>query len=65
MTKAESWGEDVAEFPSNYHQIFAVRFHSFDEASDSTHPDAFDRICERTSVLSLWQFTQSGKNRKN
>ena len=29
------------------------RFHLFDEAPESTHPDAFDKICERTSVLSI------------
>ena len=55
----------LQEFPSNYHPDLAVRFHLFDEAPDSTHPDAFDRICERTSVLSLLgQFTQSGENRE-
>jgi len=65
MTKAESWGEDVAGVAEQLSPGLAVRFHLFDEAPDSTHPDAFDRTCERTSVLSLLgQFIQSGKNRE-
>ena len=65
IIKAESWGEDVAGIAEQLSPGLAVRFHLFDEAPDSTHPDAFDRICERTSVLSfLGQFTQSGKSRE-
>ena len=53
ITKAESWGEDIAAIAEQISPGENFRFHLFDEAPESTHPDAFDRICERTSVLSV------------
>ena len=53
ITKAESWGEDITGIAEQICPKENFRFHLFDEAPESTHPDAFDRICERTSVLSL------------
>ena len=65
ITKAESWGEDVAGITEQLSPGLTFRFHLFDEAPDNRHPDAFDRICERTSVLSLLgQFTQAGKGQE-
>ena len=52
ITKAESWG-DITGIAEQICPKENFRFHLFDEAPESTHPDAFDRICERTSVLSL------------
>ena len=53
ISKAESWGEDIAGIVEQICPEENFRFHLFDETPVSTHPDAFDRICERSSVLSL------------
>ena len=53
ITRAEYLGEDIAGIAEKICPERNFRFHLFDEAPESTHPDAFDRICERTSVLSL------------
>ena len=53
ISKAESWAEDVAGIVEQICPEENFRFHLFDETPVSTHPDAFDRICERSSVLSL------------
>ena len=53
ITKAESWGEDVTGFGEQLFPQVNIHFHLFDEAPIRTHPDAFDRNCERASVLSL------------
>ena len=64
MTKAESWGEDVTGIAEHLSPDISFHFHLFDEGTDSSHPDAFERICERISVLShLGQFAQSGNGR--
>ena len=53
ITKAESWAEDITGIAEQICPDVNFRFHLFDEAPESTHPDAFDKICERTSVLSI------------
>ena len=53
ITKAESWAEDITGIAEQICPKENFRFHLFDEAPESTHPDAFDKICERTSVLSI------------
>ena len=53
ITKAELWGEDVAGITEQLLPEASIRLHLFDETPDSSHPDAFERMCERVSVLSL------------
>tara|TARA_A100001015_G_C14662507_1_gene583588 strand:+ start:60 stop:641 length:582 start_codon:yes stop_codon:yes gene_type:complete len=53
ISKAESWGEDIAAFVEQLMPEINLRLHLFDEAPVDDHPDAFERNCERASVLSL------------
>ena len=53
ITKAELWGEDVAGITEQLLPEASIRLHLFDEMPDSSHPDSFERMCERVSVLSL------------
>lgn len=52
IPKAEEWGEDVASFLENLKPDLGIEFHLFDCAPASNHPDAFDKICDRLTVLS-------------
>ena len=52
IPKAEEWGEDVASFLENLKPDLEIEFHLFDCAPESNHPDAFDKICDRLTVLS-------------
>ena len=52
MPKAEEWGEDIAVFIENLQTKGKVEFYLFDNAPKSNHPDAFDKICDRSTVLS-------------
>lgn len=62
ITKAESWGEDVVGIADQLFSNLTIHFHLFDEAPDTTHPDAFDRNCERVSTLSLLTEFAEGKS---
>lgn len=53
IPKAEEWGEDTASLLEEINPSKKIHFHIFDHAPDSSHPDAFDRICERLTVLSI------------
>ena len=52
IPKAEEWGEDVASFLENLYPEKKTYFYLFDSSPDPNHPDAFERICERLTVLS-------------
>ncbi len=52
IPKAEEWGEDVAAFMESFNSNQKVEFHLFDSVPNANHPDAFEKICERMTILS-------------
>ena len=52
IPKAEEWGEDVASFVENLRPGIEIEFHLFDSGPPGTHPDAFEKTCDRLAVLS-------------
>ena len=52
IPKAEEWGEDVASFVEHLKPGIEMEFHLFDSAPPATHPDAFEKTCDRLAVLS-------------
>ncbi|MDA7756770.1 transcription-repair coupling factor [Opitutales bacterium] len=65
ITKSESWGEDVAGIAEELFPGLTIHFHLFDETPNPTHPDAFERNCERASTLSLLTEFAEGKSSKH
>ncbi len=52
IPKAEEWGEDIAAFMENLNPEKKVHFFLFDSPPENNHPDAFEKICDRLTVLS-------------
>lgn len=52
IPKAEEWGEDVAAFLESFNPNQKIEFHLFDCVPESNHPDAFEKICDRLTILS-------------
>ncbi|MGY8713068.1 MAG: hypothetical protein ACKVJ1_04240, partial [Verrucomicrobiia bacterium] len=52
IPKAEEWGEDVAAFLESFNPDQKIEFHLFDCIPESNHPDAFEKICDRLTILS-------------
>ena len=52
LPDAENKCEDIAAFAEAFYPCTALDFHSFDYPPGSDHPDAFERNCERISLLS-------------
>ena len=62
IPKAEEWGEDVAAFMESLNPDQKVEFHLFDSVPDPNHPDAFEKICERMTILSSLIRTSPKRN---
>ena len=52
-------GEDLAALSEYLSPETKICFHLYDEIPESNHPDAFDRNCERATVLSLLRHLQN------
>ena len=63
IPKAEEWGEDVASFVENLKPEINIDFHLFDSAPTNTHPDAFEKTCDRLTVLSSLIQSQSHESK--
>ncbi len=51
LPDAENRCEDIAALTESMHPEISVAFHSFDKNQGEDHPDAFEKICERLSLL--------------
>ena len=64
IPKAEEWGEDVAAFLEGLDKERKIEYHLFDCTPQSSHPDAFEKTCDRLTVLSsLLRVNRKQKNR--
>lgn len=52
IPKAEEWGEDIAAFMENFYPQGKIEFFVFDGPPENNHPDAFEKVCDRLTVLS-------------
>ncbi|MEL0099695.1 MAG: hypothetical protein VW907_09080, partial [Opitutae bacterium] len=52
LPDAENKCEDIAALVESLYPGFPVCFHSFDRPQAIDHPDAFEKTCERLSLLS-------------
>ena len=52
LSEAETKCEDIAALFEAIHPSRKIDFHCFDKTPSPDHPDSFDRICERLSLLS-------------
>jgi len=62
IPKAEEWGEDVAAFLESFDSQKKIEFHLFDCVPESNHPDAFERICDRLTILSSLMRSNQQRN---
>jgi len=60
ISKSELWGEDVAGLIEFLEPKKEISFFVFDESPSPSHPDAFERDCDRISVLSKMQSAEQG-----
>ena len=52
IPKAEEWGEDIAAFLESLNPQKKIEFFIFDCPPENNHPDAFEKICDRLTILS-------------
>ena len=52
LPDAENKCEDIAGLTESICPQLGVRYHSFDQAPGPNHPDAFEKVCDRLSLLS-------------
>lgn len=53
IASSEEWGEDLIRLAEMFSPQNQFLFHLFDEIPETSHPEAFERNCERANVLSL------------
>ena len=51
LPKAEDWAEDTAGLLEYALPQAKIDFHTFDHPPQASHPDAFDRSCDRVATL--------------
>ena len=51
IASSEEWGEDLIRLAEMFSPQNQFLFHLFDEIPETSHPEAFERNCERANVM--------------